>query len=549
MQPKTLFLFALVLAFSPDVLQASEASPRPVLHRPVAFDVSAPLRDLAALPEPVPYNLHTVDVPLSMKFQPAGGSRSIDRVEQRSAGTPVSATIGVNVSAVPDVGQIGGNPDQNLAIGDTQVVVWVNSYYAVFDKATGAEIAGPFLGSSLWAGFGQICGTYPYPSRDIIVQWDRVHHRWLFSFSTGISPYYMCVAVSQSADATGSYYRYQYNAEAGVQLPDYPKWGIWTDAYYQAQNNFHGVLFTGAYVCAYNSAKLLIGDSSAEQICFQLSSTDFTLLPGDIDTAVPPPSGQDEFFVGGMFQGPSNNHLYLYSMHPDFAHPDQSTITGNNQSQPIAVANFEQTCDGVRYGTTPCVPQLNGELLYALGDRLMYRFAYTDDPPAAHVGPTAGFAPLQHWIVSHSVQASAGQAAMRWYEFVAPQRRVTVTNLSVFQQGTFAPDSSWRWMGSAARDKGGDILLGYSLSSATMYPAVAFTGRVPSDPLGTMEGEQIIYQGTGAQIDSYGIWGDYSDAQLDADGCTFWYVNEYYITTGMYMFNTRLASIKFDRCH
>jgi hypothetical protein len=180
----------------------------------------------------------------------------------------------------------------------------------------------------------------------------------------------------------------------------------------------------------------------------------------------------------------------------------------------------------------------------------MYRFAYFDDPVASHVVPNVGSLPRQRWFVSHSVQASGGQTGMRWYEFVAPQRRVVPTALAVYQQGTYAPDSNWRWMGSIARDKAGDILMGYSLSGPTIYPTVAFTGRTPSDPLGTMEGEQIIYAGTGVQVNLYGVWGDYSSVQLDyADGCTFWYVNEYYAVTGMYTFDTRLASIKFNGCH
>lgn len=196
------------------------------------------------------------------------------------------------------------------------------------------------------------------------------------------------------------------------------------------------------------------------------------------------------------------------------------------------------------------MPELNGENLDTIGDRLMYRFAYYDDQPASHVGATTGPLTRQHWFVSSAVQASGGQAAMRWYEFVAPQRAVTVSGMAVFQQGTFSPDSNWRWMGSIARDKVGDILMGYSISSPSMYPSINFTGRVPTDPLGTMEDEQTMYAGTGAQVSSNGRWGDYSSVQLDAaDGCTFWYTQEYYATTGHYLFQTRLASIKFSSCN
>lgn len=531
-------------------LLAQVASPKVTFNRAAAFDVSPPLRDLRSFSTRLRYDYHLPDEPRSMRVSSSKQQPIGDPVEQRAAGSPVSASIGVNVLALTNVDQTGP-PDQNIAVGDTQIVEWINSSYAVFDKTTGALIAGPFEGDSLWFGSnGQQCANNPNPSRDIIIQWDSLNHRWLFAYNIPAPPYTVCIAVSQTADATGSYYLYQFPLAAN-QIPDYPKWGIWTNAYYQTTNNYlvhAGLPFTGAYPCAYNSAKMIVGDPSAEQICFQLSSSDFGLLPGDIDSATPPPANQDEFFIGGFLQGANNNALYLYSLHPDFANPSQSTITGNDASQPITVANFEQTCDGVQYGTTPCVPELNGELLRALGDRLMYRFAYSDDPASAHVGPTAGSVPRQHWVVSHSVEVSGGQAGMRWYEFIAPQHAVPATSLALFQQGTFAPDSNWRWMGSIARDKAGDMLMGCSLSSSTMYPAVAFTGRVPGDPLGTMEGEQIMFAGTGAQVNLSGDWGDYSTVRLDpADGCTFWYVNEYYAVTGT-NFDTRLASIKFNTC-
>lgn len=56
------------------------------------------------------------------------------------------------------------------------------------------------------------------------------------------------------------------------------------------------------------------------------------------------------------------------------------------------------------------------------------------------------------------------QIGVRWFEFTAPIKKVPVTALGVFQQGTYAPDGNWRWMGSIARDKVGDILVGYSES-------------------------------------------------------------------------------------
>jgi hypothetical protein len=116
-----------------------------------------------------------------------------------------------------------------------------------------------------------------------------------------------------------------------------------------------------------------------------------------------------------------------------------------------------------------------------------------------------------------------------------------------FQSGTFAPDANYRWMGSIAQDKMGDIALGYSLASTTVWDSIAVTGRVPSDPLGQMEAETILVSGTGSQGANDG-WGDYSSMAIDADGCTFWYTQEYYTVPNSTNWRTQLLSFKFTGC-
>ena len=143
----------------------------------------------------------------------------------------------------------------------------------------------------------------------------------------------------------------------------------------------------------------------------------------------------------------------------------------------------------------------------------------------------------------------AATGAERWYEFRAPASNPTA--LAAYQGGTFAPDTTYRFMGSIAMDKNGDIALGYSRSSSTLHPDIYFTGRVPTDALGTMEAEKSIVDqtvATGSQPDTSHRWGDYSSMTIDLDGCTFWYVNQYYTTTVRFNWSTRVASLKFAGC-
>jgi len=198
---------------------------------------------------------------------------------------------------------------------------------------------------------------------------------------------------------------------------------------------------------------------------------------------------------------------------------------------PINVASFGMACGG---GSAGCIPQGGiADRLDALGDRLMYRLAYRN------------FSDHQAWLVSHSVTAGSS-VGERWYEFHAPENS---TSLSVFQQGTFAPDSNYRWMGSIAMDSAQNIALGYSISSPSMSPSISYTGRVPSDALGTMESEAQTVAGTGSQSFTANRWGDYTSMAIDgADDCTFWYTNQYYMVTAQFDWSTRLASFKFPSC-
>ncbi len=206
-----------------------------------------------------------------------------------------------------------------------------------------------------------------------------------------------------------------------------------------------------------------------------------------------------------------NSHLSLYSFHADFANPANSTITGNGNSQLLSIAAFTPACNGSYMGN--CVPQPGGaNQLESLGDRLMYRFAYFSDP--------------------------GGLSA------------IPVTKLTVFQQGTLAlPDGNSRWMGSIAGNATGDILLGYSLSSPSLFPSIAVSGRTPSDPLGTLQPELSVVSGTGSQQSS--PWGSYSAMRVDpVDNCTFWYTGEYYQVTAPMNWSTQIASVAFPPdCH
>jgi hypothetical protein len=120
-----------------------------------------------------------------------------------------------------------------------------------------------------------------------------------------------------------------------------------------------------------------------------------------------------------------------------------------------------------------------------------------------------------------------------------------------YQESTYQPDSTWRWMGSAAMDQSGNMAIGFSASSSSVVPSLRYAGRLASDPLNTLaQGEAVLFAGVGSQTGTSNRWGDYSDLTIDpVDDCTFWYTNEYY-PSGSSQFNwrTRIGSFKFATC-
>jgi hypothetical protein len=293
----------------------------------------------------------------------------------------------------------------------------------------------------------------------------------------------------------------------------------------------NGGKFKGAMVCAFDRSAMLAGNPATMQ-CFQLSSDFPHLLPSDLDGSTPPPAGSPNYFLNF-----GTNALNLWKFQVDFNNSGNSKITGPTN---IPVAPFSEACGG-----GICIPQLGtNRLLDSLGDRLMYRLAYRN-----FVGP-GGHESL---VMNHSVTAGSS-VGLRWYEIRNPSScnpSPQSPQYCIYQQGTFAgvpPDANFRWMGSVAMDKVGDIAVGYSVSSSSINPSIRFTGRVPADPLNTLEGEMSITNGAGSQLNVTN-WGDYSSMSIDpVDDCTFWYTTEYLKTNGSYNWSTRIASFKFPSC-
>ncbi|HMA36696.1 MAG TPA: PQQ-binding-like beta-propeller repeat protein [Chloroflexia bacterium] len=418
-------------------------------------------------------------------------------------------------------------PDTNGDVGLNHYVQWVNLSLQIWDKS-GNSLVGPINGNGLFGPLGAPCGTRN--DGDPIVLYDQLADRWLltqFAVPGGASGYHQCLAVSTSGDPTGSYNIYDFKVSATL-FDDYPKFGVWPDAYYASFNMFNGNTYAGPEVWAFNRTAMLNGQA-ATAVLFGLSTAYYSLIPGDMDGSTLPPAGAPGEFAS---EDQSLFAIDLWKFHVDFVTPGNSTLTGPTQ---LATGTFTDLCPGTRN----CVPQPGTAVgLDGLGVHAMYRLAYRN------------FGDHESWVFNNAANVSGAgvQGAPHWYEL---RSTPPGSALTLAQESSYAPDATSRWMASLAMDHFGDMGMGYSASDGTsVRTSIRYTARLITDTANLMtQGEGTLMAGSGVQTGPANRWGDYSMMTVDPrDDCTFWYTNEYLATTGTAPWRTRIGAFKLPSC-
>jgi len=524
---------------------------------------------------------------------------SMTDVEQTKQGTRPPATIvasfdGLGVGFVGPQGTANlRNPsDNSLAVGPDHIVQIVNSRMAIFTKAgakydtTGRVLYGPVETRNVFKGFSGPCEQRN--NGDAVVRYDQLAGRWLivmpiFSripeqqdsrvpprdgeparqslvgvagqpgpavrlFEPPAAPetppaprdttrrdttrrvqptqgsYAMCYALSVGSDPFGPYYRYEF---IRPYFPDYPRPAVWPDGYYVPTSTGDEVI--QKHACVVERAKMLVGGPATEQ-CVIVDSVNF-LNNADLDGKALPPRGAPNIVLaaGGMqLQKKMEDSVILaWSFHVDWNDPSKTRLDGPRK---IRVAPYHYLCDGQ---LTNCVPQSGTDRrLDAQGDKLMARVVYR------RVGGHESI------VAAHSVNTSSGGGGVRWYEFRLDSKRQAILH----QQGTYAPDSAFRWMASPAMDAHGNIGIGYSYGGPGRFAGQRFAGRLAADPLAQLSlREATLVEGEAAQTNTL-RWEDYSQTAVDpSDDCTIWYVGDY-LKAGASSYSSRIGAFRLPGC-
>lgn len=392
----------------------------------------------------------------------------------------------------PGIGNVNGvfPPDTDGDVGLDHYFQMINLSYAIWDKE-GNLLYGPVDNSTLWQGFiGPWTGTN---DGDPIVLYDEEADRWVasqFAVNLPNGKSYELVAVSETGDPLGSYYRYAFEFDA---MNDYPKLGVWRDGYYSTYHMFSGG-YAGAAIGVFERDKMLEGDPDASMIYFGEYGSIFGLLPADFD-GDQPPEGSPNYIMDIV-----DNGIKIYKVEVDWDTPSNSSFTLDASLTPNS---FSSGVNGIKQPNTST--KLD-DLAAMLMNRLQYR----------------NFGTYETMVANHTI-AFYGRSAVRWYEF-----RRTGGEWSIYQQGTYSPDPAYRWMGSIAMNGHGEIALGYSVSSSDIYPSVRYTGRSADAELGEMNYDEMeVVSGKSSQS-GISRWGDYACMSVDPeDDSTFWFTQEY----------------------
>jgi hypothetical protein len=524
----------------------------------------------------------------------APGNAQGAAIEQRTHGAQPSPVLIASFDGLgvgfdgPQGGSPGRNPsDNSLAVGPDHIVQTVNSRLVIFTKrgtrfdTTGRVLYGAVPTNTIFAGFTGQCEARN--NGDAVVRYDQLANRWLvvmplfrraparpdqppewtgssraYPAPVGVSgqpgraaalfvpprdtsspgrggrggtpppadtgPYSMCYAVSTSPDPLGTWYRYEFLRPL---FPDYPRPAVWPDGYYVPTSTGDDVI--QKHACVVDRHRMLRGEPATEQ-CVVIDGVNF-LNNADLDGTRLPPAGAPNPMLatgGSQLRGVMDDDgIYVWRFFVDWDNPTNTRVEGPVK---VAVAPYHYLCDGQ---LTSCVPQPGTDRrLDAQGDKLMARVVYRN------------LGTRESIVAVHSVNTEAAAGGVRWYEFgVNDDRSVTLR-----QQGTYAPDSSYRWMASPAIDRAGNIAIGYSFGGTPHFAGQRIAARLANDPPGELTlRERVLVEGEAAQTTTL-RWEDYTQTAVDpVDDCTIWYVGDY-LKAEATSYSTRIAAIRMPGC-
>jgi len=446
--------------------------PERVSEMPISEEEAANLRAASAFLEPNP------NIQIIRSAGPAPGAPTT------GAGFE-SVNFGDDPTGVP--------PDPEVAVGPNHVIVVVNTSFEIHDKS-GTTLVGPSTLGSFFSGVSGCTGLF-----DPNVLYDDKEDRFFIGIDGGGTGY--CFAVSQTGDPTGMWNGYRFGT--GSLFFDFPHAGIGEEGIFVGGN-----LFSGGFV----RSDVWAVDKSVAYAGGTLPTPVVQTIGGDT-----PQPMHAQGFPQGTWPG-GNTHFFLNDDSFDGSSYGVWSWTdpfGANTFSHVGTVNLN-AATGVTASFPVDFPQMGSAETMQGNDFRCQDAEYRNG---------------SIWM-AHTLACNPGGGTVncvRWAE-------IDPTNATVVQAGVFASDGEFRQFPNLAVNGNGDMVLGYTKSSTSIFPGSYATGRLGSDPANTVQDEvelkagEIAYAGFDS---SPHRWGDYSEACHDPDGDRLWYVGEYSENTGL----------------
>jgi len=403
-----------------------------------------------------------------------------------------------------EAANMGGNPtDPTGAAGPNHYVVAYNSSFKIFDKNGNVLIPDTSL-SALFTGTND--------DGDPIVLYDQFADRFIITeFNLVSTPNQLMFAISEGPDPVNDgWYVYRYNVNA---MPDYPKYSLWSDAYYITANK--NSPDTQEVVFALEREKMIHGDVTAKMLGFNLPGiqTNGFYSPSGFNVcgnSLPPVGNAPIIYLqDDSWMGIDEDHLKIWNIHTDWDTPTNSFI---ELSQELPTADFNSVFDNGSFGN---LLQPNGIKIDALQATIMFMTNYRR------------FSNFNSVVLNFVVNSdNQGKAAIRWYEL---RQNNDGEDWYIYQEGTYLDSSGNNtFAGSIQIDAQGNIGLGYTIVGEQQVPELHYTGRYYSDPLGqmTLQPQTIV---AGQESSPSSRYGDYAQLSIDpSDDLSFWFIGEYF---------------------
>ena len=411
-------------------------------------------------------------------------------------------------------GEVGsGVSDVNGDVSSRYYVQSVNSTWLQVFDLQGNRVGPRFRASTIWEEVGRSSAGDP------IILFDEQANRW---FMTEFPPQNeVLIAISDTDDPMGGWTAY---ALSTPRFPDYPKYGIWPEAYVLTTNESGN----GLFFYMINRQAILDGE---DIVPMQRFSLDEPNAPGFIvatpvgmtgemlpDSTTKPMlmNLQDDAWGGG-----DPDQIELFEVTVDWDDESNTLVEQIN----LPTAPFDAQFCSVPGPNFSCVPQPNGVGIDALPWFVQHRSVYRN------------FGTHESIVLNFAIDVTGNdEAGIRWMEL----RKTPGETWSIYQEGTIGTDDGEeRFMGGISIDSDGNIGIGYAVSGVNTYPSLRFTGRFAQDPLGLMSIEEFEF-GTGKAARTNSRFGDYASMSVDRQD-VFWYTGQYMPET---QWSTKIVAFK-----